>query len=62
VLGLLPMAIGVGEGIGIRRPMTITVIAGLAVATFLVAVAVPVLYTVLDRKSLIHPPRANKST
>jgi hypothetical protein len=55
VLGLLPMAIGVGESIGIRRPMTITVIAGLAVATFLVAVAAPVLYTLLD-------PRADKPT
>jgi hypothetical protein len=55
VLGLLPMAIGVGETIAIRRPMTITVIAGLAVATFLVAVAAPVLYTLLD-------PRADKTT
>jgi hypothetical protein len=53
VLGLLPMAIGVGETIGVRRPMTITVIAGLAVATFLVAVAAPVLYTLFD-------PRSNK--
>jgi len=48
VLGLLPMAIGVGEGIEMRRPMTITVIAGLAVATFLVSVAAPVLYTLFD--------------
>jgi multidrug efflux pump subunit AcrB len=53
VLGLLPMAIGVGASIGIRRPLTITVIAGLAVATFLVAVAAPVLYALLD-------PRSNK--
>jgi HAE1 family hydrophobic/amphiphilic exporter-1 len=55
VLGLLPMAIGVGESIGIRRPMTITVIAGIVVATFLVAVAAPVLYTLFD-------PRADKTT
>lgn len=48
VLGLLPMAIGVGEGVEMRRPMTITVIAGLAVATFLVSVAAPVLYTLFD--------------
>lgn len=54
VLGLLPMAIGVGEGTGIRRPMTITVIAGLGVATFLVAVAIPVLYALLN-------PRVNKT-
>jgi HAE1 family hydrophobic/amphiphilic exporter-1 len=55
VLGLLPMAIGVGESVAIRRPLTITVVAGLAVATFLVAVAAPVLYTLFD-------PRANKTT
>jgi HAE1 family hydrophobic/amphiphilic exporter-1 len=50
VLGLLPMAIGVGEGAEIRRPMAITVIGGIAVATFLTLVVIPVLYAALDRK------------
>jgi hydrophobic/amphiphilic exporter-1 (mainly G- bacteria), HAE1 family len=51
VLGLLPMAIGVGEGAEIRRPMAVTVIGGIVVATFLTLVVIPVLYAVLDRKS-----------
>jgi HAE1 family hydrophobic/amphiphilic exporter-1 len=50
-LGLLPMAIGIGEGAEIRRPMAITVIGGIVVATFLTLVVIPVLYSVLDRKS-----------
>jgi HAE1 family hydrophobic/amphiphilic exporter-1 len=50
-LGLLPMAIGLGEGAEIRRPMAITVIGGIVVATFLTLVVIPVLYSVLDRKS-----------
>jgi hypothetical protein len=33
VLGLLPMALGLGEGAELRAPLAITVIGGLAVAT-----------------------------
>jgi hydrophobic/amphiphilic exporter-1 (mainly G- bacteria), HAE1 family len=50
ILGLLPMAIGVGEGAEIRRPMAITVIGGILVATALTLIVIPVLYAVLDRK------------
>ncbi|HEX6928680.1 MAG TPA: efflux RND transporter permease subunit [Gammaproteobacteria bacterium] len=48
VLGLLPMAIGLGEGGEIRAPMAITVIGGLTVSTFLTLVFIPVLYTLLE--------------
>lgn len=47
VLGLLPMAIGLGEGAELRAPLAVTVIGGLLLATGLTLVAVPVLYTVL---------------
>ena len=50
IIGLIPMAIGIGEGAEIRRPMAITVIAGTLVATFLTLIVIPVLYAVLDRK------------
>lgn len=53
VIGLIPMAIGIGEGAEIRRPMAITVIAGTLVATFLTLVVIPVLYAVLDRKEYV---------
>ncbi len=49
-LGLLPMAIGFGEGAEVRTPMAITVIGGLLVSTLLTLVVIPVVYSLLDRK------------
>lgn len=49
VLGLLPMAIGLGEGASLRQPLAIAVISGITVATVLTLVIVPVLYTLLVR-------------
>ena len=49
-LGLLPMAIGLGEGAEIRAPMAITVIGGLLVSTLLTLVVIPVMYMILDRR------------
>ncbi len=48
-LGLLPMAIGFGEGAEVRAPMAITVIGGLLVSTLLTLVVIPVVYSLLDR-------------
>ncbi len=50
VLGLLPMAIGMGDGAEIRKPMAITVIIGLLTATILTLVVIPTVYSVVDRK------------
>ncbi len=50
ILGLLPMAIGFGEGAEVRTPMAIAVIGGLLVATLLTLVVIPVVYHLLDRK------------
>jgi HAE1 family hydrophobic/amphiphilic exporter-1 len=50
-LGLAPMALGLGEGAEIRTPMAVTVIGGLSVSTLLTLFVVPVVYTLLDRKS-----------
>ena len=49
-LGLLPMAIGFGEGAEVRTPMAITVIGGLTVSTLLTLIVIPVVYSLLDRK------------
>jgi hydrophobic/amphiphilic exporter-1 (mainly G- bacteria), HAE1 family len=48
-LGLLPMALGFGEGAEVRAPMAITVIGGLVVSTLLTLVVIPVVYSLLDR-------------
>jgi HAE1 family hydrophobic/amphiphilic exporter-1 len=49
-LGLLPMAIGVGDGSEVRAPMAITVIFGLSLSTLLTLVVIPALYGLFDKK------------
>ena len=49
-LGMIPLALGLGEGSEIRSPMAITVIGGLLASTFLTLVVIPVMYQILDRK------------
>ncbi|HZD54367.1 MAG TPA: efflux RND transporter permease subunit, partial [Woeseiaceae bacterium] len=58
VLGLLPMAIGFGEGAEVRTPMAIAVIGGLIVSTLLTLVVIPVVYSLLDRKRFEARDRA----
>ena len=55
ILGLLPMALGLGEGAEVRAPMAITVIGGVLLTTFLTLLVIPVVYSVLDRKTYAAP-------
>ena len=48
VLGLLPMAIGVGDGAELRTPMAIAVISGLITSTLLTLVVIPSIYDMVD--------------
>ena len=48
VLGLVPMALGLGDGAEIRTPMALTVIAGLGLSTLLTLVIIPTLYAGVD--------------
>jgi HAE1 family hydrophobic/amphiphilic exporter-1 len=50
ILGLIPMALGLGEGAEIRAPMAVTVIGGLAISTLLTLIVIPTMYSVIDRK------------
>ncbi len=50
-LGLLPLAIGFGDGAELRAPMAITVIFGLVVSTLLTLVVIPAMYAIMDRKT-----------
>ena len=52
VLGLMPMAIGFGDGSEIRAPMAITVIAGLTVSTLLTLIVIPTVYLLFDKKEV----------
>jgi HAE1 family hydrophobic/amphiphilic exporter-1 len=43
------MALGLGDGAEIRRPLAITVISGLIVSTALTLLVIPTLYVAADR-------------
>ena len=49
VLGLMPMALGLGDGAEIRTPMAIAVISGLVASTALTLLIIPAIYAALDR-------------
>jgi len=51
VFGLLPMALGIGEGAELRTPMALTVIGGMITSTLLTLLVVPAVYAILDRRS-----------
>ncbi len=56
VLALVPMALGLGAGDELRRPMAITVIGGLTVATVLTLLVIPCMYRVMTRaKGRLRP-------
>jgi len=46
--GMLPTALGIGEGSEVRQPMAIAVIGGLITSTLLSLVLVPVIYEIVD--------------
>jgi len=48
-LGLLPMALGFGDGAELRTPMAIAVISGLLVSTGLTLLIIPSIYSQLER-------------
>jgi hydrophobe/amphiphile efflux-1 (HAE1) family protein len=50
LLGLLPMAIGIGEGSESNVPLARAVVGGLSVSTLLTLVLIPILITVLRRR------------
>jgi len=54
VLGMLPLALGIGKGSEIQTPMATAVIGGLITSTFLTLFVVPVVYTLLDDAVLRH--------
>jgi HAE1 family hydrophobic/amphiphilic exporter-1 len=55
ILGLVPMAMGFGDGAEVRTPMAITVIGGMTVSTLLTLVVIPVVYSLLVRERAPAP-------
>ncbi|MDQ0214857.1 HAE1 family hydrophobic/amphiphilic exporter-1 [Oikeobacillus pervagus] len=51
ILGLVPIALGIGEGTELNQPMGITVIGGLISSTFLTLYIVPIIYSFFDKET-----------
>jgi len=48
ILGLLPLALGIGEGTEMNQPMGVAVIGGLVTSTLLTLYIVPIVYSLVD--------------
>ena len=49
VIGMLPLALGLGEGAELRSPMAVTMMGGLISSTFLTLIVLPCFYIVVTR-------------
>ena len=58
--GMIPTALGIGEGAGFRQPMAIAVIGGLISSTVLSLVLVPVVYSFVDQFERFISPWAGR--
>jgi multidrug efflux pump subunit AcrB len=61
IVGLIPMALGIGEGSETNLPLARAVIGGLTVSTFFTLFLIPALYTLLDRFARRPPPEEVES-
>lgn len=52
ILGLLPMAMGIGSGSDMMAPIAIVTVGGLTYATLMTLFVVPIIYDLLNRKEL----------
>ena len=52
ILGMLPLALGIGAGAELRAPMAVAVIGGLITSTMLTMIIVPLAYYLIDRFQL----------
>jgi hydrophobic/amphiphilic exporter-1 (mainly G- bacteria), HAE1 family len=59
VLGLMPLALGIGAGAEVQQPLAVAVIGGLLSSTVLTLGVVPAVYKLLARKDPIREPSVN---
>jgi multidrug efflux pump subunit AcrB len=61
IVGLIPMALGLGEGSETNLPLARAVIGGLTVSTVFTLFLIPSLYTLLDRFARRSPEDADEA-
>ena len=61
ILGMVPMAVGSGEGSEMWRPLGVSVIGGLTVSTILTLILVPVVYCVFAGTGIKRQRRIMKN-
>ncbi|QGU95850.1 MMPL family transporter [Clostridium bovifaecis] len=61
ILGLIPMALGIGEGAEMQAPLATVVIGGLLYSTVLTLVYIPVVYSIFDDLKVKSKSRKNKN-
>lgn len=61
ILGMLPIALGIGAGAELRAPMAIAIIGGLITSTLLSLLVVPVVYALLDDLRFWRKPNKSRA-
>jgi CzcA family heavy metal efflux pump len=51
LFGLLPLALGIGSGAELQKPLALAVIGGLLLSTFITLLVMPVLYSLVERET-----------
>jgi multidrug efflux pump subunit AcrB len=50
LFGLLPLALGLGSGAELQKPLALAVIGGLLLSTFITLFVMPVMYSLIERR------------
>ncbi|MEW6534646.1 MAG: efflux RND transporter permease subunit [Candidatus Auribacterota bacterium] len=62
IIGLIPLALGLGEGSELRAPMAITVMGGLTTSTFLTLFIIPIIYYYIESFKEFLATKLRKAT
>jgi len=62
VLALVPLALGIGKGAELMQPLSIVVIGGLTLCTFVTLVLIPLMYSIINRVPVKDEPATPQAT
>ena len=61
VIGMVPMALAIGEGTEMQRPMAVAIIFGLSISTLVTLFFIPVLYSAVESIRLKNVSKKTKN-